>query len=144
MSVLRRATRDDLPLLHELIQEFYAVDGHHYDRVVVENALLPLLTDDLFGEVLLFDSGYAVVTWGYSLESGGRHALLDELYVRERGRGVGSRVIEELCGRCAARGVDRVILETERHNDNARRFYSRHRFVAEESIWFSRRLDQRR
>lgn len=26
--------------------------------------------------------GYAIVTWGYSLESGGREALLDEIYLK--------------------------------------------------------------
>ncbi|WNV87925.1 GNAT family N-acetyltransferase [Umezawaea sp. Da 62-37] len=138
MTVIRRATPEDLPELAEMVREFYAVDGHVHDGAVVAEALGPLLRDDLFGQVWMFDSGYAVVTWGYSIESGGRHALLDELYVRSRGTGVGGRVIEEVYEHCAGLGIPRMMLETERHNDRARRFYARHSFVEEDSVWFSR------
>jgi len=138
MSLIHRAVPADFSALDELVREFYAIDGHHYAEKAVADALAPLLGGDDFGEVLLFDSGYAVVTWGYSIESGGRHALLDEFYVRNRGRGVGGKVIEEICARYATLGISRMILETERHNDRARAFYTRHGFRAEQSTWFSR------
>ncbi|KJK43986.1 hypothetical protein UK23_31040 [Lentzea aerocolonigenes] len=138
MIALRRAIRSDLPLLDEMIREFYRIDQHHYDEQFVAAALVPLLENDDFGEVLLFDTGYAVVTWAYSLESGGRHAVLDEFFVRTPGKGIGGQVIEEICARCAARGMPQVVLETEKHNDLARKFYVRHGFVADDSTWFSR------
>lgn len=125
-------------MIDEMVREFYVIDGHAYDATVVAGAFAPLLASDEYGVVWLFDSGYAVVTWGYSIESGGRHALLDELYVRNRGGGVGGAVIEAVYADCRQRGMGRMMLETERHNDRARRFYTRHGFEADDSTWFSR------
>ena len=123
-----------------LVRDFYAVDGHEYDEHRVTAALAPLLADDRFGQVWLFDTGYAVVTWGYSLESGGRDALLDEFFVQNRGGGVGGAVIDALVEECRKAGALKVFLETEAPNDAARRFYGRHGFEAETSTWMSRVL----
>ncbi|WP_433270308.1 GNAT family N-acetyltransferase [Actinosynnema sp. CS-041913] len=122
------------------MREFYAVDGHDYDEARVTAALGPLLADDRHGQVWLFDTGYAVVTWGYSLESGGRDALLDEFFVRNRGGGVGGRVLDALVTACREAGAMKMFLETEAPNDAARRFYRRHGFEEEASTWMSRPL----
>jgi hypothetical protein len=44
---------------------------------------------------------YAVVTWGWSIESGGRDALLDEIYVADRSRGIGAEMMHEIMERVA-------------------------------------------
>ena len=142
--MLRRAHPEDLDTVLGLIAEFYAVDGHDYDDARLRAALRPLLVDDAHGVVWLVgncktdDAGYAIVTWGYSLESGGRDVLLDEVYVRDQGRGVGSAVLEEVLAECRHRGLRRMFLETEVPNERARRFYTRHGFAADDSIWMSR------
>lgn len=137
---IRRATSADLSALLTLVGEFYVADRHHYDERRVTEALGPLLEDDDHGQVWLFDTGYAVITWGYSLESGGRDALVDEFYVRDRGRGVGSAAMRALLDKCREAGARKVFLETEEHNDAARRFYRRHGFEVERSTWLSREL----
>ncbi|MBY8849447.1 GNAT family N-acetyltransferase [Saccharothrix longispora] len=139
-DVIRRAVPTDLPVLLPLVREFYEVDEHAYDEDVVTSALEPLLRDDRFGQVWLFDTGYAVLTWGYSLESGGRDALLDEFYVRNRGGGVGGAVVAALVERARAAGARKVFLETEDRNEAARRFYRRHGFADEASTWLSLEL----
>jgi GNAT superfamily N-acetyltransferase len=142
--MLRRAHPEDLDTVLGLIAEFYAVDGHVYDDARLRAALGPLLVDDTHGVVWLVgdgetaDAGYAIVTWGYSLESGGRDVLLDEVYVRDRGRGVGRAVLDEVLAECRRRGLERMFLETEVPNEQARRFYRRHGFAADDSIWMSR------
>ena len=91
-KLLHRARPDDGESLCELIREFYAVDGHPWDESKVRRSLPALLESDAVGLVWLIDRpavGYLVITWGYSIEAGGREALLDEIYVRERGRGLG-------------------------------------------------------
>lgn len=138
MFSIRRAGRADFPVLDELVREFYSVDGHAYDETRISCAFGPLLDGDEFGQVWLFDTGYAVVTWGYSIESGGRDALLDEFYVRNRGQGIGGLAVEAVHGKCVERGVTRMFLETERANGRAREFYTRHGFVIEDSVWLSR------
>ena len=106
----------------------------------VESALRPLLEHDDFGVVYLVngDQGYVVITWGYSLESGGREGLVDEIYLRQRGQGIGAWVMQALFEELRGRGVIKMFLETERHNARARTFYARQGFEADDSIWMSR------
>jgi GNAT superfamily N-acetyltransferase len=142
--VLRRAGPADLPRLLPLVKAFCAVDGHPFDAAVVRRALAPLLADDEFGVVWLIEEpplGYAVLTWNYSLESGGRDALLDEIYLEERGTGAGSRAMQAIYDDLRERGITRIFLETEDHNERARRFYARNGFVVEPSVWMSIELD---
>ena len=144
VSTISRASPDDLPVLLPLVAGFCELDHHPYDEARVARALGPLLADDAFGQVWLVGDGagappigYAVVTWGYSVESGGREALLDEIFVRDRSRGLGSEALRELLAVCRAQGVRRMFLETEAHNTRVRRFYARHGFTVEDSIWMS-------
>ncbi len=148
MSVIRRAGQDDLDDLVTLVREFYEVDGHELDLDRVLAGLRPLLTDDALGQVWVVvdpehpgePAGYAVLTWGWSLESGGRECLLDEMYVRARGQGLGTRVIIELIEQAGAAGAATMFLETEAHNHRARVFYGKSGFALEDSVWMSLRL----
>ncbi len=125
-----------------LVSEFCVTDQHTFDPDRVTRALVPLLEDDAHGVVYLADNeqGYVVITWGYSLESGGREALIDEIYLRRRGQGLGSKVMDALFDDMAARGVVKMFLETETHNRRARQFYARQGFVEDDSIWMSRQI----
>lgn len=125
-----------------LVSEFCVTDQHTFDPDRVTRALVPLLEDDAHGVVYLADNeqGYVVMTWGYSLESGGREALIDEIYLRRRGEGRGGKVMDALFVEMAARGVVKMFLETETHNHRARRFYARQGFDEDDSIWMSRQI----
>jgi GNAT superfamily N-acetyltransferase len=144
VTPLVRATPDDLPLLLELVREFCSVDQHPYDEARLRECLPALLESDRFGLVWKLGEpavGYAVVTWGYSLESGGAEALIDEIYLRERGRGLGALVLEAIIDDCRSRGFKRMFLETESHNARVRRFYARAGFEEDDSVWMSRYLE---
>lgn len=144
MSNLRRATPDDLDTLLTLIEAYCAADEHQYDAASARAALGPLLLDDSVGQVWMLGgeppNGYAVVTWGHSIESGGREALLDEIFVDGSGAGIGTAAMPEILAAARAGGAKRIFLETERRNEGARRFYERHGFVTEDSVWMSRDL----
>jgi GNAT superfamily N-acetyltransferase len=142
---VRRATAADLGSLLPLVAEFCAVDGHDYDEQAVLAGLVPLLEDGAAGQVWVVEGedgvgGYGVVTWGWSLESGGRDALLDELYVRDRDRGAGTALLEAILSAARAGGANRMFLETEATNTAARRFYARAGFDEERSVWMQRPL----
>lgn len=143
---IRRAVPTDLDAVTRLVREFYEVDRHEFDEAVVRRALEPLLVDDTFGQVWVVAvdddpvAGYAVLTWGYSIESGGRDVLLDELYLRRRGSGLGSAFLATVLDAAARAGARRVFLETERHNERVRAFYARLGFHTEDSVWMSRDL----
>ena len=85
-------------------------------------------------------TGYAVVTWSYSLESGGHDCILDEIYVERRSSGTGSRLLAAAMEGAVEAGARAVFLETEAHNQRVRSFYVRHGFRVEDSVWMSRSL----
>lgn len=142
---IRRARADDVDVVLDLCAEYCAADGHPFDPGRARAGVEPLLTDDTHGVLLLAaiggqPCGYGVVTWGWSIEAGGLDVVLDELYTRTRGEGIGGRLIEMLEEECRARDVRRIFLETERRNDGARRLYRRHGYVDDDSIWMSKEL----
>ena len=148
-EILRRAVLDDLERLLTLVQGFYVIDRHEYDEKRVRRALAPLLADDSRGQVWVLSngatgqiSGYAVMTWGWSLESGGLEALLDEIFVERPNHGAGGRLLRHALTSAARAGAARVCLETEAPNERARRFYRRNGFTPDDSIWMSADLDR--
>ena len=81
------------------------------------------------------------VTWSYSLESGGRDCILDEIYVASRSAGLGASLLAAAMAGASLCGATAAFLETEAHNDRVRGFYERHGFKIEDSVWMSRTLD---
>jgi len=142
---VRLAVSADTEALVQLVREYCIEDRHEFAESRVRAALAPLLMDDQHGVVWIIGEpplGYAAVTWGFSLESGGQDALLDEVYLRERGRGLGTQLLQCIIDDLVARGMNRIFLETEAPNERARRFYARYGFATEDSIWMSRSLLQ--
>jgi len=121
-------------------RQFCDLDRHPFDDERARRAFEPLVADDTHGVVWITDrpEGYAVITWGWSIEAGGFEAVLDEIFVGERGRGNGSALLDHLLADAERRGIARVFLETEVHNDTVRRLYERHGFAVDDSIWMSR------
>jgi GNAT superfamily N-acetyltransferase len=143
---IRRADDDDREGLCELIERFYRIDNHEYDAARVAAGLAPLLRDDQHGQVWVATTGasligYVVVTWSWSLESGGRDCILDELYVDRRGDGLGAALLRHAMDEARWAGTAAMFLETEAPNEAARRFYRRHGFSADDSTWMSRALN---
>jgi len=147
--MLRRATVEDLPQLLVLVAEYCEADEHVYDAERARAALLPLLADDTHGQVWVIEvegeragaiGGYIVTAWSWSLESGGRECLVDELYVRERRRGHGRALVVEALDAARTHGCRVAYLETEAQNEGARAFYRALGFEPEPSIWLSRSL----
>jgi ribosomal protein S18 acetylase RimI-like enzyme len=117
---------------------------------LLEAALRRLLEDASLGGVWLVETnavradgviGYAIFTFGYDLEFGGRDAYMTELWIdeRERGRGIGSAVIDLLAGELRARDVRALHLQV-RSDNPAARLYERSGFVASPRVVMTRRL----
>ncbi|WP_242107764.1 GNAT family N-acetyltransferase [Luteimonas aquatica] len=129
----RPATAADAALLIALMRAFYAEDRIEFDEARVRRGIDALLADPANGEALLWldedgnVAGYAIVTACFSIEQGGRYALLDELYLAPsaRGRGWGRQSLSLLERRAADRGARRMRLEVNRHNAAARGLYLR-------------------
>ncbi|MEY2975824.1 MAG: hypothetical protein RIR49_2244 [Actinomycetota bacterium] len=142
---IRRATPADLEDLVVLTGEYCLADGHPVDPDLARRGFAPLLDDDSRGTVFIAHDttttlGYAVVCWSWSIEIGGFEVVLDEIYTRPKGTGLGSHLIAALEDDCRTRGVLRIFLETERPNHRARELYARHGYTEDDSIWMSKTL----
>lgn len=79
--------------------------------------------------------GAAVCFWGFSTFAGRPFANIHDLAVlpEYQGRGVGSRLLEEVERRARARGCCKITLEVHDSNRNAKRLYERTGFGPWES-----------
>jgi len=133
----------------EFLRRFYDGEGYPLDEVAARDALVGLLVPDSpDGRVWLIEHegtaiGYLVVTFGYSIEYHGRDAFVDELFIdaANRGRGIGSAVLQEAERRCATLGVRALHLEVERGNDAGQALYRKLGFTDNARFLLTKRLD---
>jgi len=139
MSEFRRAGPGDIPQLLDLQERFYAAEGYPHERAEKERAMRQLAGDPALGRLFgIADGaeihGYLVVTFGFSLEFGGRDAFVDELYVDEpaRGQGLGTAALQVAEEACLEAGIAALHLEVEHTNLRARALYERSGYYAHE------------
>ena len=113
----------------------------------IEGALEPLIADSTIGDVWLVEQesilGYLVITWGWGIESGGKEALIDEIYItpEARSQGLATALIEASLAKARALGTKAVFLETEANNPESRLLYERLGFKVESSVWMRSLLE---
>lgn len=85
--------------------------------------------------------GYALTTFSYDLEFGGREAWLTEFWVDDahRGGGIGRTAIDLLAAELATRGIGAMHLQVRKENP-AFRLYERMGFVASPRIVMTKKL----
>jgi diamine N-acetyltransferase len=137
----------DVAALLPMIRALCELDGMSFDESKVRRALAQILADESLGRVWLIElgdesAGYLVLTFGFSLEFGGRDAFIDEVYVREefRGRGLGRRAIGLAERACRERGIGALHLEVERANTGAQELYRRSGFRDHDRYLMTKRL----
>jgi GNAT superfamily N-acetyltransferase len=143
---IRQATAADLEQLIPLCIDYCIADQHTVDESLIRVGVNGLLASADRGFVLVACDevgkliGYAAVSAGWSIEIGGPDFVLDELFVRDQGQGIGSDLVAAVETHCRSLGVKRIFLETERPNDRARLLYARLGFAQDDSIWMSKDL----
>jgi ribosomal protein S18 acetylase RimI-like enzyme len=143
---LRQATLADLAAVLPRTAALNAHEGIALEPAALEAALARLLGDPGLGGAWLIERdgqaiGYAIVTFGYDLEFGGRDAVLTELWIDPdaRGGGAGGEVLELLAPVLRALGVGALHLQV-RPDNPALRLYERRGFVASPRMIMTRRL----
>lgn len=129
LDMLAPLTADRIPEALALMERFYTELELEFVPERARQALQQLpgwggwwfLQDE--GET----AGYFVLTIGYSLEFGGRFALLDEFFVERahRGEGLGAKAMPLILREAAALAVQALHLEAE---GEVMRFYERYGF----------------
>jgi ribosomal protein S18 acetylase RimI-like enzyme len=134
---LEPATGGDVPRVLEWMRELYAHERIPFEELTLETTLRELLGNPAYGRAFLLYAdgravGYALVGLGFSVEHGGRVALLDELFVQPatRGRGIGSIVLRLLQSACRKLGARTLLLEVHGENTRAEALYRREGFAS--------------
>jgi GNAT superfamily N-acetyltransferase len=138
----------DLPLLERFVRAYYLEDGHVFDAERQLAALTALVEGEPFGRAWLIrlderPVGYVVLSWGFSVEAGGREACLDEFYLvlEVRNRGLGRRVLALIEAEARVAGMCRIFLEVQRHN-SAIGLYRRAGYLDHDRFLMSKLLDR--
>lgn len=125
-----KASSNDIPVLVDLMEEFYAEANYTLDRDWASASFCSLLKDDSLGAVwIVFNdsepAGHVVLTIRFSMEYGGLDAFIDDLFVRPsyRRRGVGRAALRALFDECERRNVLAVHVEVAHDNAVAQALY---------------------
>lgn len=128
------AREADGAMLLALARAFHLEDGHPLDAAG-ERAVLALAAGEPMARAWLLRQGgeavgYFALTFGWSIEHGGRDGFLEDLYVvpPARGAGVGRRALAFALEQAAALGIRMLHLEIEPDNAVAERLYLEHGF----------------
>jgi ribosomal protein S18 acetylase RimI-like enzyme len=149
MSGVRAAVAGDLDALLDMMEVFNRAERIEFRRETGGPALARLIDDGALGRVLvLTDSsgaelyGYALLTWGFDLEFGGRDAFLTELFVRpeHRRHGGARRLLDELARLARLEGAGAIHLGVYPDNHPALHLYQSAGFIRIPRDYYSKKL----
>ena len=145
--MIRQAVPDDLEALLSLLTGFSEEAGTNFGREHLLAGLEPLLSNQGLGLVFVAELdivlvGYAVIGWGWGIESGGKEALIDEVFVlkNHRNQGIGAKMLSAVMTQLERHNTKAVFLETEAQNPNSRKLYQNLGFETEDSVWMRKAL----
>ena len=127
---LTSASKEDIPVIRKMMEDFYIFENLPFDGISAETALTGLIENETAGGVWLIRTendiiGYLILTYGYSIEYKGKDAFVDEIFIKEKYRrmGAGKLALEFAEKTCRSTGVKALHLEVEKKNTNAQAFY---------------------
>jgi ribosomal protein S18 acetylase RimI-like enzyme len=129
-TMARKATLDDIPILVDLMQEFYAEANYPLDGHWAGASFSALMQNESLGVVWIIfhdaePAGHVVLTIRFSMEYGGLDAFIDDLFIRStyRRRGLGRAALRTLFDECERRKVLAVHVEVGHDNVAAKALY---------------------
>ena len=130
MTVFKEIDENDIPLIVNLMSDFYAIDGYPIDpEISTNNFEMFIQKPDLGRAWLIYEDkeivGYVMIVFMFSFEYGGTIAFLDELYLNEnsRGKGLGKKAVAFIQDQAAKFNLKLLYLEIEQHNSTAQKLY---------------------
>ncbi len=133
---MREANTGDIPLLVDLMAEFYAEAGYELNRPVAAAAFAAVIGDRRLGYVWIIQSqgqdiGHVVFTLRYAMEYGGIIACLDDLYVKQlwRNQGLATAALKETQQFCQRAGIRALTVEVGHANGPAQTAYRKAGFT---------------
>ncbi len=130
--IFRLLEETDREMLLSMAKAYYREDGNIYGLPRIEQALDALLSGEEFARLWVIEHcaksvGYLCITFGFSLEAGGREFFIDEIYLKPefRNQGIGTKAIEFAENESRKLGARRIVLETEKTNLKAKKLYEK-------------------
>ncbi len=136
--IVRRATRDDIPALLALVEQYWQFERlAGFEPAALRAALEHLLSTPAMGAVWLASEaqrslGYLILVYVFSLEHRGMTAEIDEFFVvpQHRASGIGSQLLRVAEAEAGRRGCTNLSLQISASNRRARAFYLRYGYSA--------------
>lgn len=145
--MIRRGNESDFHQLIPLLSQFSLEAGTNLADDHLAAGLEPMLRGINHGEIWVLDDqgtliGYLVIGWGWGIESGGKEALIDEVFITSphRNKGHGRQLVKHALEHVKQQGAKTVFLETEESNPESRKLYLELGFEVEDSIWMRKAL----
>ena len=139
---LRIAEEGDLEQVLTYVRAYHATEGITHSSVNAASTVRPLLGQSTLGRVWLIcrgsqSIGHIAICFGYSIEFGGRDAIVDELFIlpEHRGKGFGKAVLALVKSEAALLDVKALHLEVARSNEKAQRLYKSSGFISREGFF---------
>lgn len=144
---LQPVTPDDVEPLLAMARAFHAEDGHALSDAGAQAVHAVCAGDPMAVAWFLCADGarvgYAVLTFGFSIEHGGRDGFIDDLYLlpQARGRGLGTAAMAMLEQVAAA--LQALHLEVARDNPRAEALYRQRGYGITDRKLMSKNLSSR-
>jgi ribosomal protein S18 acetylase RimI-like enzyme len=146
---LRPPSDRDLDTLLGMMEDFNRFEGIVWTRAAGEAPLRKLMGDATLGFVTLAcrddddtPIGYAVVTYGFDLEWGGRDAFLTELYLAPAARGqrLGTATMAAIETKARAHGAQALHLMVRHANTHAQALYRAAGYTVPDRLFMTKKL----
>ncbi len=135
-TAIHLATSENLDVLLALVERLHGEMDIASDDGMRRAGITPLLAGSPHGAAYLFGParapvGYAVITFGWSLEFGGMESFVDEIYIRPsvRKRGIGTETLIAIGRALQGAGVAAMHLEVKREDAPTQRLYEKAGFA---------------
>lgn len=140
MCVLRKMIAADLPVVVQMMHDFFAEFDYPFDFTVREEQVEQVLAENKYGTIYICQMdnqliGYQFIANTYSFEFGGKVAYLDEYYIipAVRKTGKGKQFIQLLQEELKQEGFASLRLEVEDYNEKAIQLYKSTGFTAHQT-----------
>lgn len=129
--MVREATHEDIPVLVDMMQEFYEESAFELDRTDATLAFRTLLDQPSYGAIWLAHdeqivTGYVVLTVAFKMEFAGLVGSIDDLYIRSQSRrkGFANELMQSLMIDCYDRSLEELNVEVATDNLAAQTLYA--------------------
>jgi GNAT superfamily N-acetyltransferase len=134
--MLRQVTTSDIPVLVDLMEQFYAESGYSLDHALAAEAFASVIGNERLGGVWFINdedrpAGYLVLTYRFAMEYSGMIACLDDLFVQPeyRNKGFATMALFEIRSICQAAQMCAITVEVGTQNAAACGVYHRVGFL---------------